>query len=72
MMEKLNYSYMEYAKNPVVYKKINKAYISFVIDGTMSEDEIFINLFIEIGIPLSLATVPDLLIENSKSGKKLV
>ena len=48
MMEKINNSYMEYAKNPVVYKKINKAYISFVIDGTMSEDEIFINLFIEI------------------------
>ena len=70
MMEKINNSYMEYAKNPVVYKKINKAYISFVIDGTMPEDEIFINLFIEKGIPLSLATVPDLLMENSKSGKK--
>ena len=62
--------YTEYIKNPIVSKKIKKAYIIFVLEDTMKEDENFINLFIEKGIPLSLATTPEQLIDNSLSGKK--
>ena len=69
MIEKMNNSYTDYAKNPIVYKKINKAYITFVVDGTRPEDEEFINLLIEKGIHFSLATVPDRLIYNSLSNK---
>ena len=68
--EKINNLYMEYMKNPVVYKKINKAYITFVLDGTRVEDDDFINLFIEKGIPLSYAPHSDLLLKNSLSGKE--
>ena len=68
MMEKINNLYMDYAKNPIVYKKIKKAYISFVVDGTWPEDEDYINLLIEKGIKFSLATVPELLPDNSLSG----
>ena len=70
IMEKINNSYMEYIKNPIVYKKINKAYITFIMDDTRKEDEDYINLFIEKGIPLSLATVPERLIDNALSGTK--
>ena len=66
--EKINNLYMKYIENPVVYKKINKAYITFVIEETMAEDEKYINLFMEKGIPLSLATNPELLIDNALSG----
>ena len=68
--EKINNLYMEYIKNPIVYKKINKAYITFVLDGTRPEDEDNINLFIKKGIPLSLAPIPERFIENTLSGKK--
>ena len=70
IMEKINNSYMKYVRNPVVYQKIKKAYISFMIDGTSSHDETYINLFIEKGIPLSLATIPERLIDNASSGTK--
>ena len=69
-MEKMNNSYNEYIKNPIVYKKINKAYLTFVLEGTRREDEDYINLFLEKEIPLSLATIPERLIENTISGTK--
>ena len=56
-------------KNPVVYKKINKTYITFVLDGTTGEDNDFINPFIEKGISLSYAPHSYLLLKNSSSGK---
>jgi hypothetical protein len=70
IMEKMNNSYKEYIKNPIVYKKINKAYLTFVLDDTGKGDEDYINLFIEKGIPLSLGTVPEELIDNTLSGTK--
>ena len=70
IMEKMNNSYNEYIKNPIVYKKINKAYLTVVLEGTRREDEDYINLFLEKEIPLSLATIPERLIENSISGTK--
>ena len=39
IIEKLNNLYMEYSKDPVIYKKTNKAYITFVLDGSRREDE---------------------------------
>ena len=68
--EKINNLYMEYIKNPVVYKKINKAYFTFVLDGTRREDDDFINLFIEKGIPLTYVPHSDYLLHNSFSGKE--
>ena len=47
IMEKMNNSYNEYIKNPIVYKKINKAYLTFVLEDTRREDEDYINLFLE-------------------------
>ena len=70
IMEKMNNSYNEYIKNPIVYKKINKAYLTFVLEDTRREDEDYINLFLEKEIPLSLATIPERLIENTISGTK--
>ena len=70
IMEKINNLYNEYIKNPIVYKKINKAYFTFVLDNTRMEDEDYINLFIEKEIPLSLATIPENLIENTISRTK--
>ena len=32
--EKINNLYMEYSKNPVIYKNISKAYIAFVLEDT--------------------------------------
>ena len=70
IMEKINNTYKEYINNPIVYKKINKAYLTFVLEDARMEIEDYINLFIEKGVPLSFATSPENLIDNSLSGKK--
>ena len=70
IMEKINNLYNEYIKNPKVNKKIKKENIIFILDLMRAEDEGYINLFIEKGIPLSLGTVPERIIENSISGTK--
>jgi flagellar biosynthesis chaperone FliJ len=56
LLEKINNTYKEYINNPIVYKKINKAYLTFVLEDGRMEIEEYINLFIEKGIPLSFAT----------------
>ena len=68
--EKINNLYMEYSKNPVIYKKINKAYITFVLDGTRGEDDEYIYLFIEKGIPLSYVPNSEQLLEKLFRGRK--
>ena len=68
--EKINNLYMEYTKNPVIFKKINKAYITFTLDGTRGEDDDYIHLFIEKGIPLSYVPNSEQLLQNAFSGKE--
>ena len=66
----INQKYEEYKKDKTVYKKTDKAYITFVNDDTRSEVDVFADLFISKNIPLVLATVPELLIENASSQKE--
>ena len=70
IMEKLNNSYMKYAQNPVLYKNIKKSYITFLIYQISNLNEKTIELFIEKGIPLSYAIIPESLINVASSGTK--
>ena len=70
ILEKINNSYMEYIKNPVVYKKIKKPYITFAMDLIDALNEEIINLFIEKDIPISLSASAHALIENGSSQTK--
>ena len=70
IMEKMNNLYKEYSENPIVYKKIKKSYISFVMDQISRLNEEVIDLFIEKGIPLSLAVAPEKLKTSTSKGAK--
>ena len=70
ILEKINNSYMEYTKNPVVYKKIKKPYITFAMNIIDTINEEIINLFIEKDIPISLSLSAGLLIDNGSSQTK--
>lgn len=62
--------YEDYQKDPTLYKKLDKAYITFVNDDTRAGMDEYAELFIDKEIPLVLATVPELLIENASSQKE--
>lgn len=62
--------YEDYQKNPTLYKKLDKAYITFVNDDTRASMDEYAELFMDKKIPLVLATVPELLIENAASQKE--
>lgn len=62
--------YENYQKDPTVYKKLDKAYITFVNDDTRASMDEYAKLFMDKEIPLVLATVPELLIENASSQKE--
>lgn len=66
----INSKYTEYVQDKTVYKKTDKAYITFVNDDTWGSIDEFSEMFIEKDIPLVLATVPELLIENASSQKE--
>ena len=70
IMEKMNKLYKEYSENPVVYKKIKKPYISFVMDQISWLNEEVIDLFIEKDIPLSIAAAPEKLKIGSSNAFK--
>lgn len=59
--------YENYQKDPTLYKKPDKAYITFVNDDTWGSIDEYAQLFIDKEIPLVLATIPELLIENAAS-----
>lgn len=63
-------TYEQYQKDQTVYKKPDKAYITFVNDDTRSPIDQYADLFISKKVPLVLATVPELLIENASSEKE--
>ena len=66
----MNKLYKEYSENPVVYKKIKKPYISFVMDQISWLNEEVIDLFIEKGIPISIAVAPEKLKTSSSMCSK--
>lgn len=68
--EDISSKYNEYQKDKTVYKKLNKGYVTFVNDDTRDDIEEYADLFKEKNIPLVLATVPELLIENATSQTK--
>lgn len=70
ILKQINNSYMEYIKNPVVYKKIKKPYITFAMDVPSALNEEIINLFIEKDIPISLSLSAQALTENGSSQTK--
>ncbi len=61
----INQKYEEYQKDKTLYKKLDKAYITFVNDDTRASICEYADLFISKDVPLVLATVPELLIENA-------
>ena len=63
----INEMYDTYKEDPTLYKKTDKAYITFVNDDTRWQMDQYADLFIEKDIPLCLATVPDNLIENAST-----
>lgn len=65
LVNDINTKYEEYKKDPILYKKTDKAYITFVNDDTRWQMDQYADLFIEKKVPLVLATVPELLIENN-------
>lgn len=64
-MNEINAKYEEYKKDPTLYKRLDKAYITFVNDDTRWQMDQYADLFIDKNIPLVLATVPEALIENN-------
>ncbi|MBQ4530074.1 MAG: leucine-rich repeat protein [Lachnospiraceae bacterium] len=61
----VNQMYEQYQKDRTVYKKPNKAYVTFVNDDTRASMSEYADLFIDKGVPLVLATVPEMLIEDA-------
>ena len=59
--------YAAYVQDKTVYQKSDKAYITFVNDDTWGSIDEFSEMFLEKDVPLVLATVPELLIENASS-----
>ncbi len=68
--EEIKQKYEEYEKDKTVYKIPKKAYITFVNDDTWGSIDEYAQLFTEKNIPLVLATIPELLIENASSQKE--
>ena len=63
----INQKYEAYKQDQTLYKRFDKAYITFVNDDTPSEIDQYGELFISKNIPLVLATIPENLIEEASS-----
>lgn len=63
--KEINTTYEEYEKDRTLYRKTDKAYVTFVNDDTRASVSEYADLFIEKEVPLVLATVPESLIENA-------
>ena len=68
--EEIDTKYEKYKKDKVLYKRLDKAYITIVNDDTRSPMDVFANLFIEKKFPLVLATLASQLMENASSEKE--
>ena len=63
-------TYEAYVQDKTVYRKPDKACITFVNDDTRPAIDTYADLFMEKNVPLVLATVPELLIDNASSGEE--
>lgn len=70
LQAKIDANYEEYIKDPTLYKKSDKGYITFVNDDTRSGISQYADIFIEKNIPLCLATIPEALVENAHGNKE--
>lgn len=70
VLNSLDSSYAQIEKDPIIYKKLDKAYITFVNDDATQEIDKFADLFIENNIPLCLAAIADNLPNYASSGKE--
>ena len=68
--KEINEKYAAYQEDKTVYRNPEKACITFVNDDTWGSIDEFSEMFIEKDIPLVLATLPELLIENASSQKE--
>ena len=68
--KEINEKYAAYQEDKTVYRNSEKACITFVNDDTWGSIDEFSEMFIEKDIPLVLATLPELLIENASSQKE--
>lgn len=68
IMNYINSSYNNYTSNKEYYNSFKKAYITFVVDDTRAGINVSADLFEQKNVPLCLATIPSLLIENSGNG----
>lgn len=62
--------YEQFQQDKTIYKKLDKAHITFVNDDTWGSIDQYAELFLSKDIPLVLATIPELLIENASSQKE--
>ncbi|MBQ2800394.1 MAG: leucine-rich repeat protein [Lachnospiraceae bacterium] len=62
--------YEQYQQDKTLYKKLDKAYITFVNDDTWGAIDEYAEVFMDKKVPLVLATIPELLIENASSQKE--
>lgn len=68
--EEIKQKYEQYQQDKTVYKNLDKAHITFVNDDTWGAIDEYAELFMSKDIPLVLATIPELLIENASSQKE--
>lgn len=70
ILEYVDSNYTDIENDPIVYKELDKAYITFVNDDTRPNIDKFADLFIEKNVPLCLATVASNLLNNTSSLNK--
>ena len=59
LLNSLDSNYEEYKKDPVLYNELDKAYITFVNEGSNDDIDQVADLFISKNVPLSYATYPE-------------
>lgn len=67
LLDDINEKYDAYLEDPVLYKKLDKAYITFVNDDSRWQMDQYADLFLKKDVPLCLAVVPEALIENASN-----
>lgn len=68
-LDSLNSNYDDYKSDPILYDEFDKAYITFVDEGSNDDIDKIADLFISKNVPLSFATFPENL-SNTTSGMK--
>ena len=67
LLSLLDSNYEEFKKDPVVYDEFDKAYITFVDEGTNDDIDKFADLFISKNVPLCFSTYSGNLLNNASN-----